>query len=83
MLEGRECQAVGYSIETQVCFLKLKKNIFSVINVNWQWVQGYASKHRKWLTARLKTQNYNFFTRVNCTRIKPVSKEILVQSIVC
>ena len=33
MLEGTECQAVGYSIETQVCFLKLKKNIFSVINV--------------------------------------------------
>ena len=33
MLEGIECQAVGYSIETQVCFLKLKKNIFSVINV--------------------------------------------------
>ena len=46
MLEGIECQAVGYSIETQVCFLKLKKNIFSVINVNWQWVQGYASKHQ-------------------------------------
>ena len=51
MLEGIECQAVGYSIETQVCFLKLKKNIFNVINVNWQWVQGYASKHVKWMTA--------------------------------
>ena len=51
MLKGIECQAVDYSLETQVCFLKLKKNIFSVINVNWQWVQGYASKHVKWMTA--------------------------------